>query len=482
MSVTDHRLFKQACYIDDKWIDDTKDQIEINNPADNNSLGSVPNCGEQEAALAIDAAERAFSAWSAKPVHERSQVLKKWADLIDENKDTLAKLMTLEQGKPLTESLGEMDYANSFIRWFAAEAKRADGDIIPAKSSSQRVLVLKQPVGVVAAITPWNFPAAMITRKIAPALAVGCTVVVKPDSQTPFTALALAALAQEAGFPAGVINVLTGDSEGIGSELCRNSKVRKLSFTGSTKVGQLLMEQCAPTIKKLSLELGGNAPFIVFDDADIDKAVQGAIASKFRNAGQTCVCANRLLVQDKIYDEFAKRLKAEVQKLKVGDGLSKEVDQGPLINQKAVEKVEEHIQDALDKGAKLTLGGKRHELGATFFEPTILVDVDDSMKLSQEETFGPVAGLFRFKEEKEVIAMANATQYGLASYFYTQDANRIWRVSEALEYGMVGINSGLISSEVAPFGGVKESGVGREGSKYGLEEYLELKYLCWQLT
>lgn len=431
--------------------------------------------------MAIDAANTAFHSWKETTAKERSDLLLKWANLIDLNKEDLARIMTLEQGKPLQESLGEIDYANGFIKWFAEESRRAYGDIIPSNKQNQRILVIKQPVGVAALITPWNFPSAMITRKLAPALAVGCTVVVKPDSSTPFSALALAALAEEAGFPKGVLNMVTGIAEVIGQTLCRSTLVRKLSFTGSTKVGRILMAQCADTIKKISLELGGNAPFIIFDDANLDQAIEGTIASKFRNTGQTCVCANRILVHDRIYAEFSKRLISAVSKMKVGNGLETNVQLGPLINEKAVTKVKEHVEDAIAKGGKVVLGGKPHPLGGLFFEPTIITEANHHMRLASEETFGPVAALFRFHTEEEAIMLANETEYGLASYFYSENINRIFRVAEAIQAGMVGINSGLVSTEVAPFGGIKQSGLGREGSKYGLDEYLEAKYLCLQL-
>lgn len=475
------QLFKQACYINGKWISsDSNKTFPVQNPADNQVLGHVPDCNQEETARAIDAAHHALIEWQAKTAKERSDLLWKWAHLIDENKNDLARLMTLEQGKPLAESLDEIDYANSFIKWFAEEARRVYGDIIPSNKANQHLLVIKQPIGVVAIITPWNFPTAMITRKLAPALAVGCTVVVKPAEDTPFSALALAVLAEQAGIPAGVLNVITGDSKIIGNEMTANSLVRKLSFTGSTAVGRILMKQSAPTIKKLSLELGGNAPFIVFDDADLDAAVEGAIASKYRNTGQTCVCANRIFVQDSVYDEFTKKLVAAVKKLKVGEGLEKDVQQGPLINSKALEKVKEHVTDAQEKGGEVILGGKPHALGGLFFEPTIILNANETMRLANEETFGPVAPLFRFKSEEEALQMANNTEFGLAAYFYSNNIDRIWRVSEKLESGMVGINTGIVSTEVAPFGGVKQSGMGREGSKYGLDDYLEIKYLCMQ--
>jgi succinate-semialdehyde dehydrogenase/glutarate-semialdehyde dehydrogenase len=477
MQLNDPRLFRQTAYINGGWMSSAQ-TLKVFNPADNSLLGTVPNLGERETAAAITAANNALPAWRGKTAKERATILRKWFNLIIENQEDLAKMMTLEQGKPLAESKGEVIYGASFIEWFAEEAKRVYGDIIPEPVDGRRILVLKQAIGVVAAITPWNFPNAMITRKCAPALAVGCTVVIKPAESTPFSALALAELAERAGFPKGVINIVTGDPKPIGAELTRNPLVRKLSFTGSTAVGKLLMQQCAGTVKKLSLELGGNAPFIVFDDADLDQAVAGVLASKYRNTGQTCVCANRLLVQDSIYDAFAEKLTAAVLKLKVGQGLEAGVQQGPLINAAALQKVESHVQDALSKGAKLLCGGAAHALGGTFYQPTILGDVTPNMRIAREETFGPVAPLFRFHSEAEAIALANDTEFGLASYFYSRDLGRVWRVAEALEYGMVGINEGIISTEVAPFGGIKESGFGREGSKYGLDDFLEIKYLC----
>ncbi len=479
MQLKDKSLFRQKCYVDGAWIDaDGKATIKVNNPATNEILGTVPRMGTDETRRAIEAAERALPAWRAKTAKERAKVMRKWADLMLENQEDLAQLMTAEQGKPLAESKGEIVYAASFIEWFAEECKRIYGDTIPQHQADKRIVVIKQPVGVTASITPWNFPSAMITRKVGPALAAGCTMVAKPASQTPFSALALAELAERAGVPKGVFSVVTGSSSEIGKEMTSNPIVRKLSFTGSTEIGKLLMGQCAGTIKKISLELGGNAPFIVFDDADLDAAVEGAIASKYRNTGQTCVCANRLLVQDAVYEEFSAKLSQAVSGLRVGNGIEAGVTQGPLIDMKAVEKVEQHIEDALKKGARVVVGGKRHAKGGTFFEPTILADVKPTMVVAREETFGPVAPLFRFKTEADAVAMANDTEFGLASYFYGRDIGRIWRVAEALEYGMVGINTGIISTEIAPFGGVKESGLGREGSKYGIEEYLEVKYLC----
>ena len=479
MKLKDPSLFAQHCYIDGKWCDaDNGKTLPVTNPANGAALGTIPNMGAAETRRAIEAASRAYPAWAAKTAKERANTLRRWFELMMANQDDLAVLMTAEQGKPLAESRGEIAYAASFIEWFAEEGKRLYGDIIPGHQADKRLLVIRQPVGVVAAITPWNFPAAMITRKAGPALAAGCTFICKPATQTPYSALALAELAQRAGIPAGVFNVLTGSASAIGGEMTSNPIVRKLTFTGSTEIGKKLMEQCAGTMKKLSLELGGNAPFLVFDDADLDAAVEGALASKYRNTGQTCVCANRLLVQDGVYDAFAKKLAAAVAKLRVGDGLAGVTEQGPLIDAKALAKVEEHIQDALAKGATVVAGGKRHALGGTFFEPTILAGVTREMLVAREETFGPLAPLFRFKTEAEAIAMANDTEFGLASYFYTRDLARSWRVAEKLEYGIVGINTGIISNEVAPFGGIKESGVGREGSKYGIIDYTELKYMC----
>lgn len=472
-------LFHEACYINGKWVQaDSNKTISITNPFNGNVLGSIPACGRAETARAILAANAALDSWRNLSAKERSDILMNWFRLIALNKEDLARIMTQEQGKPLSEALGEMDYANSFIQWFAEEGRRVYGDVIPSNKRKQHLVVIKQPIGVVAAITPWNFPAAMITRKVAPALAVGCTVILKPAEETPFTALALVALAEQAGIPAGVLNIVTGNPEAIGREMTENGLVRKLSFTGSTAVGRLLMAQCAPTVKKISLELGGNAPFIVFADADLDAAVAGVIASKFRNMGQTCVCANRIFVQDTIYAEFTKKLVHAVRGLRVGNGLEANVQQGPLINQAALDKVKAHVADAISKGAQVITGGKPHALGGLFFEPTVLTEANNTMLLAKEETFGPVAPLFRFHNDDEVVAMANATEFGLASYFYSRDINRIWQVAEKLEYGMVGINTGIISTEVAPFGGVKESGIGREGSKYGIDEYVEIKYLC----
>lgn len=479
VSLKDAALFRQACYVDGAWTQaDSGASIKVDNPATGEVVGTVPRFGAAETRAAIEAADRALPAWRRKTAKERAAVLRKWFDLMMEHQEDLARLMTIEQGKPLAESKGEVAYAAAFLEWFGEEAKRVYGDTIPGHQADKRIIAIKQPIGVVACITPWNFPLAMITRKAGPAIAAGCTVVLKPASQTPFSALALAELAERAGVPKGVFNVVTGSAGEIGGELTANPIIRKLSFTGSTEVGKVLMAQCAATVKKLSLELGGNAPFIVFDDADLDAAVEGAIASKYRNTGQTCVCVNRIYVQDGVYDAFARKLADAVLKLKPAPGLEPGATQGPLIDDKAVEKVEEHITDATSKGARVVVGGKRHALGGRFFEPTVMVDVTPSMMVAREETFGPVAPLFRFETEEEAIAQANNTEFGLAAYFYGRDVGRVFRVAEALESGMVGINTGLISTEVAPFGGVKESGLGREGSKYGIEEYLEIKYLC----
>ncbi len=482
MQLRDPQLLRNQAFVAGAWTAaDSGAIVAVTNPATGATLASVPDMGVAETRRAIDAANAAWPAWRALTAKQRGVILRNWHDLIIANADDLALLMTSEQGKPLAEARGEALYAATFVEWFAEEAKRAYGDVIPGTIANQRLLVLKQPIGVSAAITPWNFPAAMITRKVAPALAAGCPVVVKPAEQTPLTALALAVLAERAGFPPGVFNMVTSSAASaplIGGELTANPVVRKLSFTGSTEVGRLLMAQCAPTLKKLSLELGGNAPFIVFDDADVDAAVAGAMASKYRNAGQTCVCANRLLVQAGIYESFAQKLAAQVQALKVGVGTEAGVTQGPLIDAQALAKVEAHIADAVAKGARVLTGGKRHAQGGTFFEPTVLADVTPTMLCAREETFGPVAPLFKFTDEAEAIALANATEYGLASYFYARDLSRVWRVAEALDYGMVGVNVGLIANEVAPFGGVKQSGLGREGSRYGIEEYLEIKYVC----
>ncbi len=479
LTLKDASLLRQQCYVDGAWIDaDGGGKIDVTNPATGELIGTVPNAGAAETRRAIEAAAKAFPAWAAKTAKERAAILRRWNDLMLANVDDLAALMTAEQGKPLAESKGEIAYAASFIEWFAEEGKRVYGDVIPGHQPDKRIVVLRQPIGVVAAITPWNFPAAMITRKAGPALAAGCTFVCKPATQTPYSALAMAELAERAGVPKGVFSVVTGSATVIGGEMTSNPIVRKVTFTGSTEIGKKLMAQCAGTLKKLSLELGGNAPFIVFDDADLDAAVQGAIASKYRNTGQTCVCANRLLVQEGVYDAFVAKLADAVRKLRVGDGLKGPTEQGPLIDEKAVAKVEEHIADAVAKGGKVALGGRRHSLGGTFFEPTIVTHVTPDMLVAREETFGPIAPIFSFKDEQEAIRMANDTEFGLASYFYTRDLGRTWRVAEGLEYGIVGVNTGLISTEVAPFGGVKESGFGREGSKYGILDYTELKYLC----
>ena len=471
-------LLRNACLINGEWLTSGGASIEIRNPATGDLVGYVPSFGAAETRAAIDAAQAAFHPWRARTAAERAKILRRWFELMMENQEDLARLMTLEQGKPLAEARGEIGYAASFIEWFAEEARRIYGDVIPSPLADRRLIVLKQPVGVCAAITPWNFPAAMITRKAAPALAAGCTMVVKPAEQTPLSALALAWLGQQAGLPPGVFNVVTGEPAVIGGELTSNPKVLKLSFTGSTEVGRLLMGQCAPTVKKLSLELGGNAPFIVFDDADLDAAVAGAMVSKYRNTGQTCVCTNRFLVQEGVHDAFAKKLAAAVAQLKVGNGLEEGVTQGPLIDAAGLAKVEELLADAVAHGARVLCGGKRHARGGTFFEPTVLAGATSAMRLAREEIFGPVAPIFSFGDEAEAVRMANDTEFGLAAYFYSRDIARAWRVGEALDYGMVGINSGLISNEVAPFGGVKQSGLGREGSKYGIEEYLEIKYLA----
>jgi succinate-semialdehyde dehydrogenase / glutarate-semialdehyde dehydrogenase len=479
MKIKDPALFRQECFFDGSWASaTTRATRPVSNPATGAPLGTVPDCGREETRLAINAAAKALPSWAARTAKERAVLLRRWFELIMTSQDDLAAIMTAEQGKPLLEAKGEIAYAASFIEWFAEEGKRLYGDVIPGHAADKRILVLRQPVGVVAAITPWNFPSAMITRKAGPALAAGCTFLCKPAAQTPYSALALAELADRAGIPKGVFNVITGSASTIGAEMTSNPNVRKLTFTGSTSVGKKLMAQCSGTLKKLSLELGGNAPFIVFDDADVDAAVQGAIASKFRNTGQTCVCTNRFLVQSGVYEEFARKLAAAAGTLRVGDGLRAETDQGPLIDESALAKVEEHLADAVSKGATIVTGGKRHALGGTFYEPTVLVEVTADMQIAREETFGPVAPLFRFSTEAQAVSMANDTEFGLASYLYTRDLARSWRVSEALEYGMVGLNTGLISTEVAPFGGIKESGLGREGSKYGILDYTEIKYLC----
>jgi succinate-semialdehyde dehydrogenase/glutarate-semialdehyde dehydrogenase len=478
LKLKDPKLLRNQCYLDGQWVDaEGGKTLAVTNPATGELLGTVPNLGAAETRRAIEAANAAWPAWRAKTAKERSGILRKWAELMVANQEDLAIIMTAEQGKPLTESRGEIGYAASFIEWFAEEGRRVYGDTIPGHQPDKRIVVIKQPIGVCAAITPWNFPAAMITRKVGPALAVGCTMVSKPASATPFSALALAELAERAGLPKGVFSVVTGSAAAVGGEMTSNPLVRKVTFTGSTEIGKVLLEQCARTVKKTSMELGGNAPFIVFDDADLDAAADGAIASKYRNAGQTCVCANRILVQDKVYDTFAAKLAERVAKFKIGNGLEPGVTIGPLIDDAAVKKVEEHVADAVAKGAKVVTGGKRHSLGGRFFEPTILANVDPSMKVTREETFGPVAPLFRFKTDEDAIRLANDTEFGLAAYFYARDLGRVWRVAEGLESGIVGINTGLISTAEAPFGGVKESGLGREGSKYGIEDYLEVKYL-----
>jgi succinate-semialdehyde dehydrogenase/glutarate-semialdehyde dehydrogenase len=479
LKLKDPTLFRQQCYIDGAWVNaDSGKTLSIRNPANGETLGTVPSMGAAETRRAIEAANAAWPAWRAKTGKERANILRKWFDLMMANQDDLGMILTAEQGKPLAEAKGEIAYGASFVEWFAEEAKRVYGDTIPGHQADKRIVVLKEPIGVCAAITPWNFPNAMITRKAGPALAAGCVMVLKPASQTPFSALAIAELAERAGVPKGVFSVVTGSATAIGGEMTGNPLVRKLTFTGSTQIGKVLMEQCAATVKKTSMELGGNAPFIVFDDADLDAAADGALASKYRNNGQTCVCANRLLVQDKVYDAFAEKLAQRVNTLKVGNGMEAGVTTGPLIDTAAVAKVEEHIADAVAKGARIVMGGKRHALGGLFFEPTILANVTPQMKVAREETFGPVAPLFRFKDEAEAIRMSNDTEFGLAAYFYARDLGRVWRVSEGLEYGIIGTNTGIISTEVAPFGGVKESGIGREGSKYGIEEFLEIKYVC----
>lgn len=477
MKLEDPALLREACFINGEWVT-KQDRLPVHNPANGEELARVPKLGAEETRQAIEAAEVAFPAWRQRTAAERATVLRRWFELMHEHADDLAALMTTEQGKPLAEAKGETAYAASFLEWFAEEGKRLDGDIIPAHQPDMRIVVTKEPIGVCAAITPWNFPLAMITRKAGAALAAGCPMVIKPAEETPLSALALAELAQRAGVPPGVFSVVTGDARTIGGEFTANPTVRKLTFTGSTAVGKILMQQSADTVKKLSLELGGNAPFIVFDDADLDASVAGAIASKYRNTGQTCVCANRIFVQSGIHDAFAARLADQVGEMRVGDGFTEGVTQGPLINDAAVAKVEEHIADALDQGAEIRTGGQRHALGGTFFQPTILAGATPAMKLASEETFGPVAPLFRFETEREAVAMANNTNAGLASYFFTRDHARAWRVGRHLDYGIVGVNTGLISTAVAPFGGMKESGLGREGSKYGIDEYIEIKYLC----
>jgi succinate-semialdehyde dehydrogenase/glutarate-semialdehyde dehydrogenase len=483
MQLKESNLLKSQCYIDGQWVAADNGAVrEVRNPATGQLLSTVPDAGTGETRRAIEAARRAFPGWRARTAEDRGHVMRRWFELMMTHQDDLARLMTGEQGKPLAESRGEIAYAASFIEWFAEEARRVYGDVIPSPWPDKRIIVTREPVGVCAAITPWNFPAAMITRKVAPALAAGCPIIVKPAIQTPLSALAMAELAARAGVPAGVFSVVTGNARTIGGELTGNPIVRKLTFTGSTEIGRTLAAQCAPTLKHMSLELGGNAPFIVFDDADLDAAVVGAITSKYRNTGQTCVCANRLFVQDAVYETFSRKLAAAVEGLKVGNGTESGVEQGPLIDTAALAKVEELMSDAISQGGRALTGGRRHKLGGTFFEPTVLVDVKPTMRLAREEIFGPVAPLFRFAHESDAICMANDTEFGLAAYFYTRDMGRVWRVSSALECGIVGINTGLISTAVAPFGGVKQSGVGREGSRYGIDEYLEMKYLCMGAT
>ncbi len=473
------KLYRQQCYIDGQWVDAADGAtVEVINPANDEVIANVPNMGGAEARAAIESAARALHDWRAMLANERAQALKRWHQLMLANAEDLAQLITLEQGKTIAESRGEIQYAASFLEWFAEEARRVYGEVIPQHQRDKRLLVIKQPIGVCVAITPWNFPSGMITRKVCPALAAGCTVVVKPAMQTPLSALALCELAEQAGLPKGVLNVVTGREAEIGAEMTSNPQVRHLSFTGSTEVGRLLMKQCADSVIRVALELGGNAPFIVFDDADLDAAVDGAVMSKYRNAGQTCICSNRMYVQDSIYDEFAAKMAVKVAKLQTGDGFADGVAQGPMIDAHAVEKVEAHIADALGKGAKITLGGKRHELGGNYFQPTIMTGVNNKMKVAREETFGPLAPLFRFKDEQSAIDMANNTEFGLASYLYSRDLARIWRVAEALEYGMVGVNAGVISTAEIPFGGVKQSGIGREGGRCGIDEYVEMKYIC----
>ena len=480
LPLKDASLLRMKCYVDGRWIDaDGGRTMDVVNPATGRPIGTAPAFGAAETRRAIEAANKAWPAWRAKTAKERAVILRKWNDLMLAHVEDLALILTSEQGKPLAESKGEVTIGAAYVEWFAEEARRVYGDTIPTIGNDRRLAVIKEPVGVCGAITPWNFPCSMITRKVSPALAAGCTVVIKPAEATPYSAFALAELAHRAGFPPGVLNVITGDAPAIGGELCANPVVRKISFTGSTEVGRLLMKQVAPTIKKISLELGGNAPFIVFDDADLDAAAEGAMISKYRNSGQTCVCANRLFVQAGVYDAFAAKLAERVKALKVGAGTEPGVTQGPLINDEAVDKVETHVRDATAHGASIVVGGKRSALGGTFYEPTVLANVTPDMQIFREETFGPVAPLIRFRDDAEVIQLANRTEFGLAAYFYSRDIGRVWRVAEALEYGMVGINTGLITTEVAPFGGMKQSGLGREGSKYGIEEYVEVKYVCF---
>ena len=478
MEIKNKELFKQQCFINGEWVNaNNNEKIEVNNPATLKIIGSVPKCGKEETNYAISKAFNAWKEWRGKTALDRSKTLRKWNDLILENQEDLARIMTIEQGKPLQESRGEIVYGASFVEWFAEEAKRVYGDIIPDRFTDRRIVVIKQPIGVVGAITPWNFPSSMITRKCAPALAVGCPVVIKPASQTPYSALALGVLAEEAGFPKGVINILTGSAKEIGSELTSNPNVRKVSFTGSTEVGKILLAQCSSTVKKVSMELGGHAPFIAFDDCDVNQAVIGAMQSKFRNTGQTCVCANRLFVHEKIYDEFLDKFIKQVKGIKVGNGLDENVTSGPLIDQYSLEKVQDHVQDAVNIGSKIAVGGDVHSLGGNFYQPTVLYNVTSKAKITYHETFGPVAPIYKFSSDEEVINMANDTEYGLASYFYSRDIGRIWRVAEELEYGIVGVNTGLPSKAEIPFGGMKQSGLGREGSKYGLDDFLEIKYI-----
>ena len=483
MQLSDPSLLKNKAYLNGHWVDQKDGHVfEVTNPANEELITSVPDMGLDETIEVIEAANNAWGSWKSLLAKERAGILRNWFNLIMENQSDLAKILSWEQGKPLAEAMGEIAYGASFIEWFAEEAKRVYGDIIPQTVPDRRLLVIKQPIGVVCAITPWNFPTAMITRKAAPALAAGCPIIIKPAAETPLSALAMAVLAERAGVPAGIFNVITSNqAQAVGGEMTSNPAVRKVSFTGSTAVGKLLMKQSSDTVKKVALELGGNAPFLVFDDADIDAAVEGAMASKYRNSGQTCVCANRLLVQASVYDEFAEKLSKAVSKLKVGEALEENVQQGPLISEAAMCKVESHIKDALDKGATLAIGGKRHQRGGYFFEPTVLLNVDNSMKVAVEETFGPVAPIFKFETEEEALALANDTEFGLAAYFYARDIGRIWRIAEGIDTGMVGVNEGVISTEVAPFGGVKESGLGREGSRYGLDDFLEMKYICMGL-
>lgn len=472
-------FLRQKCYINGKWCDaDNGATINVSDPGKCKVLGTVPNMGQAETERAINAAEAALPAWRALTAGDRAKIMRRFFDLMIANQDALGELLSREQGKPFAEAKGEIAYSASFIEWFAEEGKRAYGEVVPAHAADRRIVTLKQGIGVVAAITPWNFPSAMIGRKLGPALAAGCTMVLKPASATPYSALALAVLAEEAGVPAGVFNVVTGSARAIGGELTRNPKVRKLTFTGSTEIGVQLLRECAETVKKVSMELGGNAPFIVFDDADVDAAIEGAIVSKFRNCGQTCVCTNRFYVQDAVYDDFVTKLAARVKTMPIGYGMDEGTVVGPLIDMAAVEKVEEHLEDALSGGATLLAGGKRHSLGGSFYEPTVVANVKADMKLAREETFGPLAGVIRFKDEAEAISLANDTEFGLAAYFYAKDIGRVWRVAEALESGIVGINTGIISTEVAPFGGVKMSGLGREGSRHGIDDYMEIKYLC----